>query len=86
MQKKHQFFFLVLGVPTYGEGGGVDLVGTKDQIFPMSLFEGSPYSFRKKDGPTSACGLWRSPYHQQARCHRHALCYEILQEDRLQKK
>ena len=22
MQKKHQFFFLVLGVPTYGEGGG----------------------------------------------------------------
>ena len=44
------------------------------------------YSFRKKDGPTSACGLWRSPYHQQAHCHRHALCYEILQEDRLQKK
>ena len=42
MQNKHQFF-LVLGVPTYGEG--VDLVGTKSQIFPMSLFEGSPYQF-----------------------------------------
>ena len=41
MKKKTSFFLLVLGVPTYGEG--VDLVGTKDQIFPMILFEGSPY-------------------------------------------
>ena len=42
--QKNINFFLVLGVPTYGEGGagGGDLVGTKDQIFPMSLFEGSP--------------------------------------------
>ena len=39
--QKNIFFFLVLDVPTYGEGGeGVDLVGTKDKIFPMSLFEG----------------------------------------------
>ena len=44
MQKKHHFF-LVLGVPTYGEGGGGDLVGTKDQIFPMILFEGSPNGY-----------------------------------------
>ena len=41
--QKNIIFFLVLGVPTYGEGG-VDLVGTKSQIFPMSLFEGSPKS------------------------------------------
>ena len=40
--QKNIIFFLVFGVPTYGEGGGADLVGTKDQIFPMILFEGSP--------------------------------------------
>ena len=34
---------IVLGVPTFGEGGGVDLVGTKSQIFPKIRFEGSPY-------------------------------------------
>ena len=44
MQKKHNFF-LVLGVPTFGEGGGVDLVGTKSQIFPIIQFEGSPLGF-----------------------------------------
>ena len=42
MQKKHQFFVLVLGVPDFVEGGGVDLVGTKSQIFPKKSFEGFP--------------------------------------------
>ena len=42
MQNKHQIFFLVLGVPTLGEGGGVDLVGPNSQIFPKIRFEGSP--------------------------------------------
>ena len=42
MQNKHQFFFLVLGVPTLGEGGGVDLVGPNSQIFPKIRFEGFP--------------------------------------------
>ena len=42
MQKN--IIFLVLGVPTFGEGRGVDLVGTKSQIFPFCLFVGSPKS------------------------------------------
>ena len=42
MQNKHQFFFLVLGVPTLGEGGGGDLVGPNSQFFPKIRFEGSP--------------------------------------------
>ena len=41
MQKKTSIFFIVLGVPTFGEGG-VELVGTKSQVFPKSSFEGSP--------------------------------------------
>ena len=46
MQKNINLFFLVLGVPTFGEGrGGVDLVGTKSQIFPIIQFEGSPLGF-----------------------------------------
>ena len=50
MPKKNINFFLALGVPTYGEGGeGVDLVGTKDQIFPMRLFEGSPNLTEEKE-------------------------------------
>ena len=46
MQNKHQFFFLVLGVPTFGERGGkgVDLVGPNSQIFPKNRFEGFPYA------------------------------------------
>ena len=41
MQKKKHFFFS-FGCPNLRGGGGegVDLVGTKDKIFPMSLFEG----------------------------------------------
>ena len=38
MQKNINFFFS-FGCPNL-RGGGVDLVGTKDKIFPMSLFEG----------------------------------------------
>ena len=33
MQNKHKKF-LVVGVPTFGEGGGVKPVGTKSQVWP----------------------------------------------------
>ena len=36
---QNNFFFLVLGVPTFG----VDLVGPNSQIFPKIRFEGFPY-------------------------------------------
>ena len=52
MQKKHQFFFS-FGCPNFrGGGGGVDLVGTKSQIFPKISFEGSPNGGTERDGPT----------------------------------
>ena len=42
MQKNINLFFS-FGCPNLrGGGGGAALDGTKDQIFPMSLFEGSP--------------------------------------------
>ena len=43
MQNKHQFF-LVVGVPTFGEGGGggVKPVGTKSQVYPKKSLDGSP--------------------------------------------
>ena len=42
MQKKSFFYF---GSPNFRGGGGVDLVGTKSQIFPIIQFEGSPLGF-----------------------------------------
>ena len=36
--------FFVVGVPTFGEGGGVKPVGTKSQVWPKILSDGSPYS------------------------------------------
>ena len=36
-KKKHKSF-LVLGVPTFRKGGGVNLAGTKSQVFPKVLF------------------------------------------------
>ena len=33
MQNKHQFFFLVLGVPTLGEGGGSTWLGQIPKFF-----------------------------------------------------
>ena len=33
MQNKHQFFFLVLGVPTFGEGGGSPWLGQIPKFF-----------------------------------------------------
>ena len=45
MQKKTSIIFFFWGVPTFGEGGGADLVGTKSQIFPIIQFEGSPLGF-----------------------------------------
>ena len=41
MQKKQHFFFS-FGCPNLRRGGGVNLVGTKDQIFRQIQFEGSP--------------------------------------------
>ena len=39
MQNKHQFF-LVVGVPTFGEGGGgVKPVGTKFQVLPKFFLQ-----------------------------------------------
>ena len=35
-------FFLVVGVPTFGEGGGVKPVGTKSQVCPKKFLDGSP--------------------------------------------
>ena len=43
MQNKHQNFFLVVGVPTFGEGGGgASRVGKKPQVYPKKSLEGSP--------------------------------------------
>ena len=36
-------FFFNVGVPTSGEGGGVKPVGTKSQVYPKKLLDGSPY-------------------------------------------
>ena len=41
-------FFFSFGCPNLRGGGGGDLVGPKDQIFPMRLFEGSPNSVSLK--------------------------------------
>jgi len=38
------------GVPTFGEEGGVELVGTKYQVFPKIRLEGFPYLFEKLKG------------------------------------
>ena len=64
MQKKH-LFFLVLGVPTFGEGGGVDLVGTKSQVFPKSSFEGSPYVCFSLSFPSHVCFSLLRPWRRQ---------------------
>ena len=40
--KYTSIFFLVFGVPTFGEGGEVKPVGTKSQVSPKICFEGSP--------------------------------------------
>ena len=46
MQNKHQFFVLVVGVPTFGEGegggGGGKPGGTKSQVCPKKNLGGSP--------------------------------------------
>jgi len=42
VQNKHHIFYF--GVPTSGVGGGINPVGTKYQVFPKKLFEGSPKS------------------------------------------
>ena len=49
MQNKHQFFFcLFWASQIMARGvGGVDLVGTKSQIFRKIRFEGSPYGANK---------------------------------------
>ena len=45
MQNKHYFFFSFLGIPTFGEGGGVKPVGSKSQLLPKICFGGFPYVF-----------------------------------------
>ena len=48
MQNKHQFFFLVVGVPTFGDGRGVKPVGTKSQVWPK-FFWTAPLSLQWKE-------------------------------------
>ena len=47
MQNKHYFFFSFLGIPTFGEGGGVKPIGPKSQLLPKICFGGFPYWFIK---------------------------------------
>ena len=43
MQNKHQKKILVVGVPTFGEGGGgVKPVWIKSQVYPKKSLDGSP--------------------------------------------
>ena len=42
MQNKHYFFFSFLGIPTFGEVGGVKPVGPKSQLLPKICFWGFP--------------------------------------------
>ena len=49
MQNKHYFFFSFLGIPTFGEGGGVKPVGPKSQLLPKICFGGFPYVLINRD-------------------------------------
>ena len=44
MQNKHYFFFSFLGIPTFGEWGGVKPVGPKSQLLPKICFACFPKS------------------------------------------
>ena len=43
MQNKHQNFFLSCWCPNVRGGGGAKPVGTKSQVYPKKLLDGSPY-------------------------------------------
>ena len=71
MQNKHQQFFLVVGVPTFGEGGGAKPVGTKSQVCPKKLLDGSPKNVGKNQSSNHFNACLISEKHFFPRTNRH---------------